>query len=774
MNERASFTERVRGWAANTSLLRYLAYALVLAAVVSGVATVATLTGDGAAPIDVKKILNLIYIDGLILLLLGLVVTWRLVTLWQERRSGQAGAGLHLRLVMLFGLVAVTPAILVGVFSALFINYGLDTWFSNTIKTAVNQSQVVANAYLKEHRKNIYADAFAIAGELNANAPLLGGNPRRLSRILSRHAALRSLSEVLLVNRNGRVMARSEFSLSVERREIPEEVIEKASRGEIAVQGGKNEDQVRAIVRLKNFVDAFLLVERSVDPQVISHIKRIEDAHKRYLAMERERGGIQVSFVMIFVVVALLLLLVAIWIGLTVATQLAKPISSLILAAERVSEGDLSVRVEATDSPDEISTLSRTFNAMTEQLKSTQEGLIDANRQIDERRRFTETVLAGVSAGVIGLDTEGRIHLPNRSASELLGMDLGSSLNRKLGDVVPEMAELLGEVMERPGQTQQAETKISRNGQFHTLMVSITTEELNGDVIGYIVTFDDVTELLSAQRKAAWSDVARRIAHEIKNPLTPLQLSAERLQRKYLSEIKSDPETFLSCTETIIRQVEDLHRMVDEFSSFARMPQLSLKNENLSEICRQAILLERNRQPDIQYDAVLSDQDVTLYCDHRQVSRALTNLLKNAAESITSRRNGEGTAGEDEGVEVKTRGKIRIVIRDERNENKDGAKNAVTVIIEDNGRGLPRDHREDLTEPYVTTRTKGTGLGLAIVKKIMEDHNGHLLLEDGPDGGAAVSLVSLPIEETADKNAGGEDGEEDPIKVATSLLAREP
>ena len=495
------------------------------------------------------------------------------------------------------------------------------------------------------------------------------------------------------------------------------------------------------------FIDAFLLVERSVDPQVISHINRIEDAHKRYMAMEKERGGIQVSFVMIFVVVAVLLLLAAMWIGLTVATQLAKPISSLISAAESVSQGDLSVRVDTTDGSDEISTLIRTFNAMTEQLKSTQEGLMDANRQIDERRRFTETVLAGVSAGVIGLDTEGRIHLPNRSASELLGLDLGDSLNRKLGDAVPEMGELLGKVMKRPGQTQQAEIKIARNGQFHTLMVSITAELLNGEIIGYVVTFDDVTELLSAQRKAAWSDVARRIAHEIKNPLTPIQLSAERLKRKYLDEIKSDPETFLSCTETIIRQVEDLHRMADEFSSFARMPQLSLKNENLSEICRQAISLERNRQPDIEYDAVLQDQDVTLYCDHRQVSRALTNLLKNAAEAITARQEGEGADSDQ--------GKIGIVIRDERNENKDGEKNAVTVIIEDNGRGLPKGQRENLTEPYVTTRTKGTGLGLAIVKKIMEDHNGHLLLEDGPDGGAVVSLVFLPMEETAAKDAGG-------------------
>ena len=260
---------------------------------------------------------------------------------------------------------------------------------------------------------------------------------------------------------------------------------------------------------------------------------------------------------------------------------------------------------------------------------------MDANRQIDERRRFTETVLTGVSAGVIGLDAKGNVYLPNRSASELLATDLDKLIGQTLGDAIPEMASLLSKAMERPGQSHQAEVKVNRDGQYHTLMVSIAAERLEGKVIGYVVTFDDVTELLSAQRKAAWSDVARRIAHEIKNPLTPIQLSAERLKRKYLDEIKSDPETFLSCTDTIIRQVEDLHRMVDEFSSFARMPQLSLSDENLSEICRQAISLEHNRHPDIDYDVNLPDQDIRLYCDHRQVSRALTNLLKNAAEAVT-------------------------------------------------------------------------------------------------------------------------------------------
>ncbi len=768
MSGLASLGDRVRAWSGNAGRQRKLAYVLVIAAVVSGIATAATMTGDSAKAIDVKTILNLIYVDGIILLLLGLLVAKQLVTAWQERRSGEAGSGLHVRLMLLFGLVAVTPAILVAVFSALFIHYGLEAWFTDKIGAAVNQSVVVGKAYLQEHRKNIYADAFALANDLNVNAPRIGGDPRQLNRILSRHAALRSLSEALVIDRGGRVLARSELSLSLKVHRISNEAFEQARRGEITVLGGLREERIRAIVRLQSFVDAYLLVERFVDPKVISQINLIETAQKRYQEVKKEMGGIQIRFVMIFVVVAMLVLLAAIWIGLTVASQLAKPISSLIAASKSVSEGDLSIRVDTTDSPDELSTLSRAFNSMIEQLKNTQEGLMDANRHIDERRRFTETVLTGVSAGVIGLDAKGNINLPNRSASELLATNMDKAIGRKLGDAVPEMAPLLVKVMERPGQPHQAEVKIGRGGQFHTLMVSIAAEKLEGKVIGYVVTFDDVTELLSAQRKAAWSDVAQRIAHEIKNPLTPIQLSAERLRRKYLGEIKSDPETFLSCTETIIRQVGDIHRMVDEFSSFARMPQLSLGGENLSEICRQAIFLEHNRHPDIDYDAGLPDQDIRLYCDHRQVSRALTNLLKNAAEAVTSLQDGPGG--------TPPKGQIRLSISSGREPKKakgggGEAKDTITVNIKDNGRGLPEEHREDLTEPYVTTRTKGTGLGLAIVKKIMEDHNGRLLLENNPGGGASVSLIFPPMEMIGEADGSGKDGDEDPMKVATSLLA---
>ena len=770
MSEPGAVMERVRGWAKDGVLHRRLAYLLVAAAVIAGIATVVIMVGAFKTALDVKIILNLVYLDGIILLLLGLVIAWRLVTVWQDRRSGQAGSGLHVRLVMLFGLVAVTPAILVAVFSAVFINYGLDVWFNQHVSTTINQSRVVADAYLKEHRKNIFADAFAIASDLNFNAPLTNNNPQRLNQILSRYAAVRSLSEALVINKSGRILARSEFSLSIKAYKIPGNVLEQANRGKITILSSDEEGRIRAIVRLQSFVDAFLLVERFVDPKVISHVKRIKDLVGRYQAIKKERSGIQISFVMIFVVVAVLLLLAAIWIGLTVATQLARPISSLITAAQSVSEGDLDVRVNATDSPDEISTLGRVFNTMTAQLKNSQQGLMDANRQIDERRRFTETVLAGVSAGVIGLDAEGHIHLPNRSASELLGKDLQQSIGKKLDEAVPEMAALLAKVMQRSGQTHQEEIKVGRDGQFHTLMVSAATERLDYQVIGYVITFDDVTDLLSAQRKAAWSDVARRIAHEIKNPLTPIQLSAERLKRKYLSEIKSDPEIFSSCTDTIIRQVEDLHRMVDEFSSFARMPQLSLKDENLSEICRQALALEHNRHPEIEYVSDLSDEDVKLYCDHRQVSRALTNLLKNAAESITGRRGDLNDPA--------FKGSIGLTITvspAETSGDKGGEENLVTVAIRDNGRGLPEKDPEVLTEPYVTTRTKGTGLGLAIVKKIMEDHNGRLILADGNgDGnGAVVSLVFPPVEKLAHNNGAQAPADEDPMKIATNLVGRE-
>ena len=756
------FLRRFRLWSRRVGLNRKLAYCLAAAAVMSGIATVATMTGSSPLGPDPTTVLALLYLDVVLMLLLAVVVARRLALVWAERRRGLAGSGLHIRLVVLFSVVAVTPAILVAVYSALFLNFGIQAWFNERVRTALEESRAVARAYLHEHQQNIRADALAMANDLNREAPVLARNPARFNQVLSAQAAMRSLPETLVIDRDGRVLARSRFSRSLELELVSRKVLDQAALGEAVVVTSGEDDRVRSVVRLNRFADAYLLVGRFVDPRVLEHIDLTEKAVTQYKTLEKRRKGIQITFVMIFVVVALLLLLAAIWIGLTLATQLARPISDLISAAERVGKGDLTARVEATAAGHEIGILTRAFNRMTGQIETQRQGLVEANRELGQRTRFTETVLAGVSAGVIGLDAEGRIHLPNRSASEFLNTDLETFIGKPLGEAVPEMTAMLRRLMTRSERPHQAEIKVARRGSYRNLRVSMVVERLEGEVIGYVVTFDDITALLSAQRTAAWADVARRIAHEIKNPLTPIQLSAERLSRKYLKEIKSDPETFSACTETIIRQVEDIGRMVDEFSSFARMPQPSLKPENVSEICRQTAFLERGRHPDTDYILELGTDDIHLTCDRRQVSQALTNLLKNAAESIAARLAAGGSPA---------RGFIRLELKDERAD----ARESVVITVEDNGLGLPKDQRDRLTEPYVTTRDKGTGLGLAIVKKIMEDHNAELILEDRDGGGARISLRFRPTDESAleaavDGAAGAEDLTEH-VHIATKSVA---
>jgi len=727
---------RFRLWSRRHSLGRKLAFVLAAAAVGSGMATVTTMTGSSPSGPDRETILALLYLDVVLSLLLAVVVGRKLASVWAERRRGHAGSGLHIRLVLFFSLIAVTPAILVAIFAGLFLNFGIQEWFSKRVSTALHESDAVAVAYLEEHRKNIRADIFAIANDLNREAAGLMLNPRLFNQVLTAQAGIRGLPEALVVDSDGGVLARSQFSMSLEFEQVPSRIINLAKQGKIAVITTGDANKVRAVVKLNRFADAYLLVGRFVESGVLERIDRTQKAVAQYTAFEKKRDDIQFFFVMIFVVVALLLLLAAIWIGLTQATQIASPISKLITAAERVRKGDLSVRVDSSVSTDEIGTLSRSFNRMTSQIESQQQGLMNANRELDERRRFTETVLAGVSAGVIGLDVNGCVNLPNRTASELLGIDLDNSLGEYLGKVVPEMKETLDELRARPDRVHQLEIRIVRKDQLRTLLVNVAAERLNKEIIGYVVTFDDVTDLLSAQRTAVWADVARRIAHEIKNPLTPIQLSAERLKRKYLKEITTDPETFLACTETIVRQVEEIGRMVDEFSSFARMPEPKINPESISQIIEQSIFLERNRFPGISFNVDMPNSNILLKCDRRQISRALMNVLKNAAESISSAKKKNKNFG---------KGTIMIRVREKSSEENPG----VSIVVEDNGLGLPFEFRDRLTEPYMTTRTKGTGLGLSIVKKIMEDHDGYLKLDNRDEGGAIVTLFFNNVDDVS-------------------------
>jgi two-component system nitrogen regulation sensor histidine kinase NtrY len=702
-------------------LERKLAAVLFFTALVSGAATYLAMTGSLTAQPDPSTVLTLLLVNLVVLLLLVTVVARRLVALWQERRSGLAGARLHVRLVAWFGLVAMVPTVTVATFSALFLNQGMDAWFSDRVRTVVKDSLIVAESYLQEQRQRLVTDVSGVADALARTGPILLSNRERIERVLTAQVSQRALSEAALLDGQGQVVAQSGFSLLLEfDSNVPEWAFERARAGDAVILSSDTEDRVRALIRFDAYSDTFLLVSRLIDSRVLNHVDKTAGAARLYEQLEGQRSGLQITFALIFIVLALLILVAAVWAALIVATKLAKPIARLVVAAEKVGTGDLTARVRERKSQDEIGVLGAAFNRMTAQLQSQQNELIDANRQLETRRRFTELVLSGVSAGVIGLDGEGRVNLPNRSASALLGVDLETQRGQKLAAVLPEMGELLDEARRRAPKPAEAQITLERDGNARVLLVRVAAGPEGTDDPVYVVTFDDVTALLSAQRKAAWADVARRIAHEIKNPLTPIQLSAERLKRKYLKEIKSDPETFAVCTDTIVRQVGDIGRMVDEFSSFARMPAPVMRWENLVEICRQSVFLQQSAQPGVAYSFTTAAPAMMLLCDAQQVAQALTNLLQNAADSLEER-GGDAPKSID----------LRVSV----------AEGRTIVAVEDNGLGLPKTERTRLTEPYVTMRAKGTGLGLAIVKKIMEDHGGDLMLADREGGGASVKLV---------------------------------
>ena len=735
----APLRQRFGDWSRAVDLPRKLAIAVAAAAIVSGIATYGAMTGAapfGSSPTNVLILLN---IDLVLLLILGAIVSVRLVRLWLERRRGSAGSRLHARLVGLFSLVSVTPAIVVAVFSALFLNFGLQAWFSRQVSTALDQSLVVAESYMEEHREAIRGHALAMANDLNSQAPYLVQNPGRLRQLVNRSAELRSLSDAAVLTRNGRILARSGLSFALELERIPEPAMLRAAAGEAVILTSEADDRVRALVRLVAFVDAYLYVGRYIESSVLNHVQRVQGAVGQYKQLERRQSGFQITFVLIFVVVALLVLLASIWVGLAFANQLVRPIGGLISAAERVRAGELSARVEEGDAGDEIGSLSRAFNRMTGQLEEQRDELVEANRQLDERRQFTEAVLGGVSAGVIGLDADGLVTLPNRSALGLLESSADAMTGHSVEEAIPEMMHLLREARARPDRLIEEQIELDRGGRKRTLLVRIVAEKVEGTIVGYVVTFDDITALVAAQRTAAWADVARRIAHEIKNPLTPIQLSAERLKRKYMGEISTEPEIFSACTDTIVRQVGDIRQMVDEFSDFARMPTPVMQQENLQLIVQQAVLLPRVAHPDIEFVLDLANEPLAMDCDSRQLGQCLTNLLKNAAESIESREG--GSAGAEE------KGRIAVKLRDE-----DGEK---IIEIEDNGAGLPMENRDRLVEPYVTTRSRGTGLGLAIVSKIMEDHGGKFYLSDRAEGGA-LAVLRFPTVKRDEVFAGAE------------------
>jgi two-component system nitrogen regulation sensor histidine kinase NtrY len=692
-----------------------------------GLASFAILAGRVKLDVHSGFAVGLIVADFASLLLLVLMVVGRVVRVVMERRRGAAGARLHVRLMFLFGGVAAVPAILVAVFAIVFFNFGIQAWFNQRVQTALDESSQVAHGYLAEHDNDIRLDALAMANDLSQNGTVFFGDPNEFASYLVTQATDRGLTQAEIFEPlNGEIVASAGLFAGMASTVPDSRDIAMAQAGQVPVFSPPGSTVEQAVIKLDMTPPMMLMIERPIDPAILDHVNKTEQAVAEYQRLSRNRSGLETAFALIIVVLTLLVLSALVGFGLVIANQIAKPIGHLIRAAEDVREGDLSVRVPEGASGDEMAGLSRAFNRMTAQLAAQRTELMEVNGQLDERRRFTETVLAGVSAGVIGLDGKGRIELPNRAASDLLRVDLASRIGQNLAEIVPEFAVLIAAVTAVPDRPATAEIEHGPAMHKRVLLVRIGAEMNSGVADGFIVTFDDVTELLSAQRKAAWADVARRIAHEIKNPLTPIQLSAERLKRRFAKEITSDPDSFTQCADTIVRHVGDIGRMVDEFSTFARMPAPVMKPESLERLAREAMVLQRVAHPEIIWEVVI-EAPLRAVCDRRLVGQALTNLLANAADAVAMRAGASHVT-------------LRLAQVD----------GMAVLSVTDDGIGLPETDRARLTEPYVTHKPKGTGLGLAIVRKIMEDHGGRLDLESAPGGvGAEVSLVLPVLAETA-------------------------
>jgi two-component system, NtrC family, nitrogen regulation sensor histidine kinase NtrY len=636
-------------------------------------------------------------------------------------QRGDAGARLHLRFVMLFATAAVAPAIVVALVFGVLVNQSVDSWFSHRVSTVVENSATVARSYVRSQKQSISENVAGMADGLNQSAAALQQRPIEFSHLLALQASLSDFSAAYLIDRDGRILARAEGDSSPPYLAPPPSAFRIADTGDIEAPVFNSTDVIRAIYRLKGFQDAYLYVVRPVERGILAHLNEASGSLAAYRDTAANRGRIEAALELSYLETVFLLLVGAIWVGMAAANSISGPVARLIQAADRIAGGDLTARVTVGRGPEELGDLARSFNRMTGDLQTQQAELRQAGAEAETRRQFIDSVLSGVSAGVISLDAEGRISTANRQALVLLGLPVDGAQGQPLAAAAPEFVEVVAEATGYGGDA-EAEVDVMRDRDTRRLRVR-ASGHADG---GLVLTFDDITRLVTAQRNAAWRDVARRIAHEIKNPLTPIQLSAERLRRKYRKEITSDLDTFDRCTDTIIRQVAGIGRMVDEFSAFARMPAPKFERVDVAELLREAVFAQRVVDPDTEIDLEESLTEAPALCDERMIGQALTNVLKNAGEAIMARRV----------AEPGLKGRIHVHL------GADG--DDLSFEVEDNGVGLPAKDRDRLIEPYVTTREKGTGLGLAIVTRIMEDHGGALQLFDATVRPGARAVLNLP------------------------------
>ena len=728
-------------------LQSYFTIILIVLGPVLAVATYLLLgpfdTGSRSTALRVILMGDLVYV----LLIIGLLFQ-RIMAIIAQRRRKSAGSQLHLRLTGFFTLMSLVPTITVAVFATISINMGFEAWFSDRVQNVIRVSLDAAQAYEIEQTSALQEDAKSLGRRLEqVKAAQLIDDQGAIRQELDRgqQSIQRGLREAFVITGDGILLLRGFRSYKFDYEMPPPQAFDLAFEDVHLIRDYEN-NELRALVSLRGFRDHYLYVTREVDGVLLGLLDQTQQTARLYQQLEQDRDLYLFNFGLLYLAFAVLLIVSSALLSLWFAERLSRPIGRLVGAAQRVGDGELETQVLEEEGDDEIAQLSVYFNKMTRQLKGQRDRLLENTAQIEERRRLFDSVLSSVTSGVVGLDAQGRVSFVNRSARRLLGWAVGEHKKHQLEVVVPEFSLLLARLKESGNSSVQDEVKVVRGGRLENLLVRGSPRTSEGGVLeGYVIAFDDVTDLVAAQRSAAWGDVARRIAHEIKNPLTPIQLSAERIRRKFSPKLDadSDADDLDRMTEVIVRQTNDLRRIVDEFSKFARMPEAVKQREDIVAILKQAVTLQQAGQPEVTFHIDIPDQVIPLSLDATMISQSLTNLIKNAGEAIETRI--------EKGVSLEFTPAIAISLVDQNTQ--------VSITISDNGVGLPQD-RTKLFEPYVTTRDKGTGLGLPIVKKIIEEHGGVLRLDDAEPLGetqhvgaaATIELPKLQAENAGRKN----------------------
>ncbi|MEM7047657.1 MAG: ATP-binding protein [Pseudomonadota bacterium] len=697
---------------------------LFLMAVAAGIATYIMLVQPPTVWGDTNTLLVLLNLDLALTLALLLLIGRRIFLSIRQHRRADAGARLHTQLLITFGIVTALPALILALFSALFFYFGVQTWFSERVEKAVNQSLSVAQAYLDEHQRNLHNDLLAMANDINDQSTALQIGEIDFNEFITTQAILRGLSEAMVISSRGDILARAQLTLRLQFESLEQSLITQAREGGVLQWTSPENDRVRTLVQLRNIPDTFLIIGRDIEQQVIQYMQDVIVAEQEFRSLQEQTANLQIRLTIIYLTIAALLVLASMWWGMRFAERLAEPIARLIGAANLIRIGRLGVTVQTPETIEDLRDLTLAFNRMSEQLKDQRDNLITTHKEQEERRRFTETILAGVTSGVLALDHKGVVQMTNSAANKMIKHP--EVIGQPIHKVVPELAALLPGRAKEPAKPTTHQVKIQDADGTHRWIVSTSAIYDSGTLHSYVMTFDDVTDLLTAQRAAAWSDMARRIAHEVKNPLTPIQLAAERLQKRLDQDKDLDIEIARSCIDTILRQVMIIGRLVGEFSAFARMPEPSFAPVDLIGLIKDVAAVQATAFDQITIRTEIPKDLVTIEADEGQLTQVLNNVIDNARQGIER---------------SERRGEIVITVMPPT----PAAPNHLTITIQDNGVGLPPDMDVDrLTEPYMTTREGGIGVGLAIVQKIIQDHKGSLTLRGHHPHGTLVSM-RLPL-----------------------------